>query len=273
MCIDSFFFPFWKACALTVGFAANRCLFKKKPMRTQYGAPLKRPVITIRKGAFACRRSCRRPDPSLSTAPTHTHTHRWSSWDELVSLSRVGACRAVPCCVHLPASCDDHARQSQGLTWRGPPLPCQRRRLLTFVFVQPRRKSQNQLQLVLGSLPWQKLNFWRLIMSQRFPPTLLSKVCPQNHFEVRKIRCVLNSWTPYRPSNRLSGGLCFWRGGSVRLARSVRSGCLRLRWLSAEEAVDNFFCDGPPPRRMEALQALFPLLRNKTKISPLLTEG
>jgi hypothetical protein len=42
---------------------------------------------------------------------------------------------------------------------------------------------------------------------------------------------------------------------------------------SAEEAVGNFFCDGPPPRRMEALQALFPLLRNKTKISPLLTEG
>jgi hypothetical protein len=33
-------------------------------------------------------------------------------------------------------------------------------------------------------------------------------------------------WTPYRPSNRLSGGLCFWRGGSVRLARSVRSACL-----------------------------------------------
>jgi hypothetical protein len=42
---------------------------------------------------------------------------------------------------------------------------------------------------------------------------------------------------------------------------------------SAKEAVANFFCDGPLPRRMEALQALFPSLRNKTKISPLLTEG
>jgi hypothetical protein len=41
----------------------------------------------------------------------------------------------------------------------------------------------------------------------------------------------------------------------------------------AEEAVDNFFCDGPSSRRMEAMQDLFLLLRNKTKISPLLTEG
>jgi hypothetical protein len=41
----------------------------------------------------------------------------------------------------------------------------------------------------------------------------------------------------------------------------------------AEEAVDNFFCDEPSPCRMEAMQALFLLLRNKTKISPLLTEG
>jgi hypothetical protein len=32
--------------------------------------------------------------------------------------------------------------------------------------------------------------------------------------------------------------------------------------------VDNFFLEGPPPRRMEALQALFPMLKNKTKISP-----
>jgi hypothetical protein len=38
--------------------------------------------------------------------------------------------------------------------------------------------------------------------------------------------------------------------------------------VSAEEAVDNFFREGPPPRRMEALQALFPMLKNKTKISP-----
>jgi hypothetical protein len=38
---------------------------------------------------------------------------------------------------------------------------------------------------------------------------------------------------------------------------------------SAEEVVDNFFREGPLSRRMEALQALFPMLKNKTKISPM----
>jgi hypothetical protein len=37
---------------------------------------------------------------------------------------------------------------------------------------------------------------------------------------------------------------------------------------SAEEAVDNFFREGPPPRRIEALQSLFPMLKNMTKIFP-----
>jgi hypothetical protein len=36
---------------------------------------------------------------------------------------------------------------------------------------------------------------------------------------------------PDMPSNQLNGGLCFWRGGSVRLAHSVRPACLRLQWL------------------------------------------
>jgi hypothetical protein len=36
---------------------------------------------------------------------------------------------------------------------------------------------------------------------------------------------------------------------------------------SAEEAVDSLFRDGPPPHHMDALQDLFPILKNKTKIS------
>jgi hypothetical protein len=32
--------------------------------------------------------------------------------------------------------------------------------------------------------------------------------------------------------------------------------------------VANFFREGSLPRRMEALQVLFPMLKNKTKISP-----
>jgi hypothetical protein len=68
--------------------------------------------------------------------------------------------------------------------------------------------------------------------------------------------------------------------GTVLLARRLgevgalgEAGVPPTSVAKAEEAVDNFFCDRPSPRRMEAMQALFPLLRNKTKISPLLTEG
>jgi hypothetical protein len=42
---------------------------------------------------------------------------------------------------------------------------------------------------------------------------------------------------------------------------------------STEEAVDNFLRQGPLSRRMEALQALFPMLKNKTKISPIVPCG
>jgi hypothetical protein len=38
---------------------------------------------------------------------------------------------------------------------------------------------------------------------------------------------------------------------------------------STEEAVDNVFCDGPLPHHMDAMQDLFPMLKHKTKISPL----
>jgi hypothetical protein len=36
----------------------------------------------------------------------------------------------------------------------------------------------------------------------------------------------------------------------------------------AEEAPDDSFREEPLPHRMEALHALFPMLKNKTKISP-----
>jgi hypothetical protein len=40
---------------------------------------------------------------------------------------------------------------------------------------------------------------------------------------------------------------------------------------AADEVVDNFFGDGHQPHRMDALQTLFPMLKNvhKIKISPL----
>jgi hypothetical protein len=37
---------------------------------------------------------------------------------------------------------------------------------------------------------------------------------------------------------------------------------------SAEEVVDNLFRDGPLSRHMDAMQDLFPMLKNKAKISP-----
>ena len=36
---------------------------------------------------------------------------------------------------------------------------------------------------------------------------------------------------------------------------------------SAEEAVDNFFCE-PLPHHVDALQDLFPMLKNKSESSP-----
>jgi hypothetical protein len=55
------------------------------------------------------------------------------------------------------------------------------------------------------------------------------------------------------------------RLGEVGVLGEVRAPPVSV--ASAEEVVDNFFCEGPPPRRMETPQVLFPMLKNKTKIS------
>jgi hypothetical protein len=56
--------------------------------------------------------------------------------------------------------------------------------------------------------------------------------------------------------------------GTMLLARLGEVSVPPVSVASAEATVDNFFCDGRPPRRMEELQALFLLLKNNTKISP-----
>ena len=38
---------------------------------------------------------------------------------------------------------------------------------------------------------------------------------------------------------------------------------------STKEAVENLFRERPPPHHMEALQVMFPMLKNMTKIPPL----
>jgi hypothetical protein len=56
----------------------------------------------------------------------------------------------------------------------------------------------------------------------------------------------------------------------VVLARRLgEAGAPPTSVASAEEVVQNFFREGPPPHRIEALQALFVMLKKKTKISPL----
>jgi hypothetical protein len=60
--------------------------------------------------------------------------------------------------------------------------------------------------------------------------------------------------------------LLAWRLGEVGALGEV--GTPPASVASAKEAVYNFFREGPPQRHMEALQALFPMLKNKTKISP-----
>jgi hypothetical protein len=54
------------------------------------------------------------------------------------------------------------------------------------------------------------------------------------------------------------------------LARQLsEAGAPQALVASVEEVVDNFFREGPPRHCMEALHPLFPMLKNKIKISPL----